>query len=76
MAEDATVTFLQTVSALTDEYRELCLWFLRDDYYPQTLMEASRVLNYIERHGDVAAFQKAAPLRQWLSQHSSAPFAG
>ncbi len=47
-----------------DEYRVRCLWFLREDYYPQTRAEALRVLEYIERHGDVKAFQKAATLRQ------------
>jgi hypothetical protein len=34
------------------------------------------VLNYIERHGDVAGYRRAARWRQWLSAHSSAPSAG
>lgn len=63
---------LESVNALTDEYRLRCLWFLREDFYPQTVADALRVLDYIERHGDVEAFQKAATLRQWLSQNSSA----
>ena len=63
---------MQSVSALVDEYRESCLWFLRKDYYPHTPYEACRVLEQIERHGDVAAFRKAAELRQWLSQNSNA----
>ena len=63
------------VNALVDEYRARCLWFLREDYYPHTLIEACRVLESIERHGDVAAFRKAAALRQWLSQNSNAPSA-
>lgn len=64
---------METVRALADEYRTRCLWFLREDYYPETPAEAARVLEYIERHGDQAAFRKAAPLRQWLSQNSNAP---
>jgi hypothetical protein len=29
----------QTMRKLIDEYRSRCLWFLRPDYYPQTLEE-------------------------------------
>ena len=68
--DEATV--MRSVCALLDEYRKTCLWFLREDYYPQTSVEACRILEQIERHGDVAAFRKAAELRQWLSQNSSA----
>jgi hypothetical protein len=66
---------MEQVRALVDEYRSTCLWSLRRDYYPQTPEEACRVLEQIERHGDVAAFRKAAELRQWLSRNSSAPSA-
>jgi hypothetical protein len=62
---------MQHVNALVDEYRVRCLWFLREDYYPQTPAEVCRVLESIERHGDRVAFQKAATLRQWLLQNSS-----
>ena len=64
---------MDSVNALVDEYRTRCLWFLREDYYPETLADAARVLDYIERHGDKEAFQKAATLRQWLLQNSNAP---
>ena len=74
MNEDSTAV-IQRVNALVDEYRAQCLWFLREDYYPQTLAEACRVLEAIERHGDVTAFRKAAALRQWLLQNSSVPSA-
>jgi len=72
MADQAS---LQRVRALVDEYRTTCLWSLRRDDYPQTLEESFHVLEQIERHGDVEAFQKAAELRQWLSQNSNAPSA-
>ena len=74
MNEDMT-RVMRSVNALVDEYRARCLWFLREDYYPRTPAEACRVLESIERHGDVAAFRKAAELRQWLSQNSSEPSA-
>jgi hypothetical protein len=67
--------FMRQVNSLVDEYRARCLWFLREDYYPQTKPEILKVLDYIERHGDVSAFQRAATLRQWLLQNSSAPSA-
>jgi hypothetical protein len=60
---------------LVDEYRQRCLWFLRQDYYPRTRSEALRVLRYIEQHGDVRAFRRVAPLKQWLLQNSSEPSA-
>ena len=66
-----TTAVMRSVNALVDDYRASCLWFLREDYYPQTLAEACRVLESIERHGNVTAFRKAAELRQWLSQNSS-----
>jgi len=74
MSDDAQAV-MQSVRALVDEYRARCLWSLREDYYPDTPGEACRVLELIERHGDVAAFRKAATLRQWLSRNSSAPSA-
>jgi hypothetical protein len=66
----------EAVNRLVEEYRVQCLWFLRPDYYPSTLAERLRVLGYIERHGDRAAFRRAATLRRWLSPGSSVPSAG
>jgi hypothetical protein len=57
--------------ALVDQYRISCLWFLRADFYPETLAEQLQVLSLIERHGDVDAFRRAKELRKWLSQPSS-----
>jgi uncharacterized protein (DUF3820 family) len=68
-------TVRQQVRALVDEYRQRCLWFLREDYYPATVADALRALQHIERHGDVAALRRVAPLKQWLLQHSNEPFA-
>lgn len=67
---------LQQVHALMDLYRVRCLWFVRPDYYPSTPDEAMKMLDAIERHGDAAAFRRAATLRQWLSQNPSARSAG
>jgi hypothetical protein len=57
--------------ALVDENRHRCLWFLRRDYYPSTPEEALSVLAAIERQGSLAAFQRCAEIRQWLSLPSS-----
>jgi hypothetical protein len=66
----------QALRELMDEYRTRCLWFLRRDYYPGTVVEARRVLDAIERRGDRKAFQRSARIRQWLSPPSSATSAG
>jgi hypothetical protein len=61
-----------SINRLVDEYRTRCLWFLRSDYYPSIREEQLRVLGYVERYGDVAAFRRAARLRQWLLHPSNA----
>ena len=61
---------------LVDEYRTCCLWFLRQDLYPETRDETLRVLRQIERHADREGFIRAARIRQWLSQDSSRPSVG
>lgn len=65
-------TVADAVNALVDDYRTRCLWFLRADYYPATREEQLRVLDYVQRYGDRDAHLRAATLRQWLSQTSSA----
>lgn len=56
---------------LVAQYRARCLWFLREGYYPQTPADALRVLDSIQRHGDVEAFQRAGALKRWLLEHVS-----
>lgn len=53
-----------------DEYRTRCLWFLREDFYPETRDAALRVLRHIERHGDREGFIRAATMRRRLSETS------
>ena len=57
---------LQAVHALMDEYRARCLWYWRDDYYPTTREDAFRVLDATARHGDLAACERVAELKEWL----------
>ena len=56
---------------LVDEYRASCLWFLREDYYPETPSERERVLALIAQRGDQRALRSVAELRTWLSPNSS-----
>jgi hypothetical protein len=72
-AQAATAAELASaINAFVDEYRSRCLWSLRQDYYPRTPAEQMRVLEAIERNGDLAAYRRASTLRQWLSRISSA----
>ena len=59
------------IDRLVDEQRIACLWFLRPDFRPTTTIERIRVLEQIERHGDLASYRRAATLRRWLSRTSS-----
>ena len=67
----ATELSEDTIKEFVDEYRDTCLWFMRADFYPETLEQKLRVLTYIERYGDQAAFAKAARVRRWLLQSSN-----
>jgi hypothetical protein len=62
----------EALRRLVDEYRGQCLWFLRQGYYPETAEEVLRVLDSIQRHGDVEAFRRAGALKRWVSASSSA----
>lgn len=56
---------------LIETYRARCLWSWPRHYMPREQADIIAVLGAIERHGDRAAFQEVAALRQWLSQTSS-----
>ena len=62
--------------SFVDQYRARCLWFLREDYYPQTPNEREEVLRQIAHHGDRDAFRRVALFRTWLSRPSSETSAG
>jgi len=66
----------EPLRTIVDQYRGRCLWFLRPGYYPETIEEALRVLESIQRYGDREAFQRAGEVRRWLSQGTSAKSAG
>ena len=57
--------------ALVDEYRGRCLWFLAPGYYPASTTEQLRVLDSIQRRGDLDGFKRAGEMKQWLLAHSS-----
>lgn len=64
------------INELIDRYRHRCLWFLRPDYYPTTREEQLQALRYIERYGDLEAFQRVGVLKRWLSPSCNEPSAG
>lgn len=57
---------------LLREQRARCLWFLREEYVPETPEEIERVLGYLQRNGDRETYLAARRVSQWLSQDSSA----
>ena len=56
---------------LIEDYRDQCLWFLREDYIPATDDEIMRTLEYIERYGDRSGYQRAEEIKEWLLRRSS-----
>jgi hypothetical protein len=69
-------TIEEDMRDLVDDCRGQCLWYLREDYYPQTRGEMLRVLDRIQRHGNVELFRKAGEIKRWLLRNSNEPFAG
>ena len=67
---------IAALNAFIDDQRVRCLWFLRRDFYPVTGDEQRRVLDAIERHGDVSAFMRARSFKACLSLPSNDESAG
>jgi hypothetical protein len=61
----------QALRELIERQRTSCLWYLKQDWFPKTLEEVSKVLDAVQCHGDRAAFIEAGRIRQWLSPNSS-----
>jgi hypothetical protein len=64
------------VEALIKAYRSRCLWYLREDYIPETPEQAIRTLEMIERHADRSGYIEARKLREWLLRNTSGKSAG
>jgi len=60
------------LKALVEANRVRCLWFFRRDYQPTDDDGILRLLDAIEKHGDLVSFQEARRLRAWLSPSSNA----
>jgi hypothetical protein len=74
--ERADIDVAAEADRLIEESRSTCLWFLRPDYHPTTDAERVRLLEQIERRGDLEAYRRAATLRRWLSRNPSVASAG
>lgn len=61
-----STTAERTLKRLVDDYRDDCLWFLRRDYYPSTVVERLAVLDAIEQNGNLEAYRRARQLKEWL----------
>jgi hypothetical protein len=61
----------EEINRLAEENRATCLWFMSDDYLPETTEARLRVLRHLERHGDRDTFVKARRLRDCLLQNSN-----
>jgi hypothetical protein len=59
------------IDRLVDEYRDRCLWFLREDFYPRNDPERLRTLDSIAQRSDRVGFQRARELTVWLLRLTS-----
>jgi hypothetical protein len=57
---------MREIEDLVEKYRDQCLWFLRPDFTPRSYEEVLRVVDFVERYGDRAGFERAQRLRLWL----------
>lgn len=67
-----TDSITRQVHRLVEDYRDRCLWFLRQDFMPSTPEQILRTLDQIERYGDRAAYERAEEIRRWLQAPSKA----
>ena len=58
--------YTEKLLTLIEEYRDRCLWFLREDYVPTTDVEIRATLDFIERYGDRKGFERAEEIKKWL----------
>ena len=61
----------QEITALILEYKETCLWSLREDCGMGTVREAITILEKIEKYGDREGFIRAKRVKRWLLQNPS-----
>ena len=59
---------LNAVHRLVEANRLQCLWFMKEDYLPESAPEADRILAEIELRGDRQAWAEARKIRAWLSR--------
>ena len=74
-AADSDRTPLERVHELVDEYRVLCLWYVREDWYPHTDDEVHLALDAVSGHGNLDGFKRAEGLRKCFAPRSSRPSA-
>ncbi|MBR0197606.1 MAG: hypothetical protein IJQ34_05695 [Kiritimatiellae bacterium] len=51
--------------SLVEDYRDTCLWFMKDAFHPKDARQLECILSSIESYGDMAAYKKAGRIRQW-----------
>jgi hypothetical protein len=64
-------TIMAEVQELVSRSRAACLWFLKEDIFPETPSQALSILESIARHGDRETYVQARRLKEWLLLHSS-----
>lgn len=56
----------QEIDAFLEEQRTTCLWSIARDWTPANDEDRRRMLDLVQRTGTLAAFQRAAFLKQCL----------
>lgn len=52
--------------SVVNDYRGMCLWYMKPDINPINDVQLEQVLTAIENHGDMAAFKRVGRIRKWL----------
>lgn len=69
--EIAEKELIKEIRTLIEKYRVQCLWFLKENYFPETPEQVIRILEKIEKHSDRKGFIRAREIKQWLLQKYS-----
>ena len=61
---------IEQAHALIRQYKDQCLWFMREDYLPTDRAGLLRSMRSIENNGTREAYVQARNIEQWLLQDS------
>ncbi len=68
---DLPLSVIEQAQALIRQYRDQCLWFMREDCLPDDRDGLLRAIRHIEQSGTRDAYVQARSIEKWLLRDSN-----